>query len=41
MKSGTTLWIDFFAGTQLPHVTALERLIKNREDIGICSVIFA
>ena len=35
----TTVWIDFFAGTQLPHVAALERLIKNREDICICGII--
>ena len=35
----TTVWIDFFAGRQLPHVTALERLIKGREDICICSII--
>ena len=35
----TTVWVDFFAGRQLPHVTALERLIKGREDICICSII--
>ncbi len=35
----TTVWIDFFAGKQLPHVAALERLIKNREDICICGII--
>ena len=35
----TTVWIDFFAGRQLPHVSALERLIKNREDICICGII--
>lgn len=35
----TTVWIDFFAGRQLPHVTALERLIKGREDICICGII--
>jgi predicted nucleic acid-binding protein len=35
----TTVWIDFFAGTQLPHVATLERLIKNREDICICGII--
>ena len=35
----TTVWIDFFAGRQLPHVVALERLIKNREDICICGII--
>ena len=35
----TTVWIDFFAGRQLPHITALERLIKGREDICICGII--
>ncbi len=35
----TTVWIDFFAGRQLPHVTSLERLIKGREDICICGII--
>lgn len=35
----TTVWIDFFTGTQLPHVATLERLIKNREDICICGII--
>ena len=35
----TTVWIDFFAGRELPHVAVLERLIKNREDICICGII--
>ena len=35
----TTVWIDFFAGRDLPHVTALERLIMQREDICICGII--
>jgi predicted nucleic acid-binding protein len=35
----TTVWIDFFAGRQLPHVAVLERLIKKREDICICGII--
>ncbi len=35
----TTVWIDFFAARELPHVVALERLIKNREDICICGII--
>lgn len=37
----TTIWIDFFAGRQLPHVAALERLIIHREDICICGIILA
>ena len=35
----TTVWIDFFAGRQLPHVAALERLIMHREDLCICGII--
>jgi predicted nucleic acid-binding protein len=35
----TTVWIDFFAGRQLPHVAALERLIIDREDICICGIV--
>jgi predicted nucleic acid-binding protein len=35
----TTVWVDFFAGRQLPHVAALERLIMDREDICICGII--
>jgi predicted nucleic acid-binding protein len=35
----TTVWIEFFTGTQLPHVATLECLIKNREDICICGII--
>ncbi len=35
----TTVWIDFFAGRQRPHVAVFERLIKNREDICICGII--
>ena len=35
----TTVWIDFFAGRQVPHVAALERLIMHREDICICGIV--
>jgi predicted nucleic acid-binding protein len=35
----TTVWIDFFAGRHLPHVTALESLINAREDLCICGII--
>ncbi|MFZ0133694.1 MAG: PIN domain nuclease [Desulfobacterales bacterium] len=35
----TTVWIDFFAGRQLPHVAILEHLIQKREDICICGII--
>jgi predicted nucleic acid-binding protein len=35
----TTVWIDFFAARSSDHVVALEDLIRNREDIGICGII--
>ena len=35
----TTAWIDFFAARSSVHVTALESLIRNREDICICGII--
>jgi hypothetical protein len=37
----TTVWIDFFAARSLPHVMALEALIKRRENICICGIILA
>jgi len=35
----TTVWIDFFAERSLPHVAALETIIKRRENICICGII--
>jgi len=35
----TTVWIDFFAARSLPHVMALETIIKRRENICICGII--
>ena len=35
----TTVWIDFFSARSYPHVSALENLIVNREDICICGII--
>jgi predicted nucleic acid-binding protein len=37
----TTVWIDFFAARSLPHVVALETIIKRRENICICGIILA
>ena len=37
----TTVWIDFFAARPLPHVAALESIIKRRENICICGIILA
>ena len=35
----TSIWIDFFAGRDLPHVSALEGLIQDNEDIAVCGII--
>lgn len=35
----TTVWIDFFSGKSQKHVTILENLIEDREDICICGII--
>ena len=35
----TTVWIDFFAGQESPHVAALESLVRKKDDICICGVI--
>lgn len=37
----TTVWIDFFADRSEPHVTALQELIENEEDLCLCGVILA
>ncbi len=37
----TTVWVDFFADRELPHVHALHRSIAEDGDICICGVILA
>ena len=37
----TTVWIDFFADSNEPHVAALQDLIVNEEDLSLCGVILA
>jgi len=37
----TTIWIDFFAGRNEPHVATLQELIENEEDLSLCGVILA
>jgi predicted nucleic acid-binding protein len=37
----TTVWIDFFSGISVPHVTMLENLIDIEEDLSLCGVILA
>ena len=35
----TTVWIDFFGGTDTPEVRALQRMIDAAEDVCVCGVI--
>lgn len=35
----TSVWIDFFAGRDLPHVAKLEALIMDNEDLALCGII--
>lgn len=35
----TSVWIDFFAGRNLPHVDGLEQLILDNEDLALCGII--
>jgi len=35
----TSVWIDFFTGRDLPHVSKLEHLILNDEDLALCGII--
>jgi predicted nucleic acid-binding protein len=35
----TSVWIDLFAGRDSPHVTVLESLIEDRDDICLCGII--
>jgi predicted nucleic acid-binding protein len=37
----TTVWIDFFADRNEPHVAALQELIENEEDLCLCGIILA
>ena len=36
---GTSVWIDFFAGRNLPHVDVLEQCILENEDLALCGII--
>ena len=35
----TSVWIDFFAGRDLPHVARLEQFILDNEDLALCGII--
>jgi len=35
----TSVWIDFFAGRDSPHVATLECLVVDNEDLALCGII--
>ncbi len=35
----TSVWIDFFAGRDLPHLATLEQFILDNEDLALCGII--
>jgi hypothetical protein len=35
----TSVWIDFFAGRDLPHVATLEQFIIDNQDLALCGII--
>lgn len=35
----TSVWIDFFAGRDLPQVVTLEQFILDNEDLALCGII--
>ncbi len=35
----TSVWIDFFAGRDLPYVVMLEQFILDNEDLALCGII--
>jgi predicted nucleic acid-binding protein len=35
----TSVWIDFFAGRDLPHVATLEQCIVDNENLALCGII--
>ncbi len=37
----TTVWIDFFADRNEPHVSILQKLIEDEQDLSLCGVILA
>ena len=35
----TSVWIDFFAGLDRPHVAKLEQLIVDNQDLALCGIV--
>lgn len=35
----TSVWIDFFAGRELSHVTKLERFVQENRNLALCGIV--
>lgn len=35
----TSVWIDFFAGRELAHVTRLESFVEESRDLALCGIV--
>ncbi len=35
----TSVWIDYFAGKERPHVAMLEQFILSEEDLALCGIV--
>jgi predicted nucleic acid-binding protein len=35
----TSVWIDFFRGTESPHAYRLEQGIRDRENLALCGIV--
>lgn len=35
----TSVWVDLFAGRDLPHVALLEQLVHENEDLALCGIV--
>jgi predicted nucleic acid-binding protein len=39
MLIDTSVWVDFFAGRDLPHVAKFEALLLDNEDLALCGTV--
>ena len=35
----TSVWVDFFAGRDLPHVKKLDQLVLDNENLALCGIV--
>jgi predicted nucleic acid-binding protein len=35
----TSVWIDYFAGHELPHVDKLEQFIRENRNLALCGIV--